>query len=159
SPILVEDKVVLCEDHDLNSFLLALDRRTGRTVWKVPRPQAVRSYSTPSVWLHNGRKEILVAGALELAGYDPVSGEKLWWSGGLARIVIPVPVASGDTIYTASWTPGGDPGKRLSLGPWSEAVSKWDRDHNGKLAKAEISDPEVLDRFYRMDLDQSGDLD
>jgi outer membrane protein assembly factor BamB len=159
SPILVDDKVILCEDHDLNSFLLALDRRTGRTLWKVDRPQAVRSYSTPAVWSHEGRKEVLVAGALELAAYDSASGDKLWWSGGLARIVVPVPVASGDMIYTACWTPGGDPGRRLNLLPWADALSKWDRNHNGKLAKAEIDDPEVLDRFFRMDLDQSGDLD
>src|SRR5262249_38251526 len=61
--------------------------------------------------------------------------------------------------YLASWTPGGDPGKRLGLVPWPQAASKWDRNHDGKPAKAEIDDPEVLDRFFRMDLDQSGDLD
>jgi outer membrane protein assembly factor BamB len=159
SPVLVDDKVILSEDHDLNSFLIALDRYNGNTLWKVARPEAVRSYSTPAIWTHDGRKELLVAGALELAGYDLASGEKLWWVHGLARIVIPVPVATGNMIYMASWTPGGDPGKRLALDPWSTALTKWDHNHDGKLSKAEIDNPEVLDRFVRMDLDQSGDLD
>ncbi|MHC1768683.1 MAG: PQQ-binding-like beta-propeller repeat protein [Verrucomicrobiia bacterium] len=159
SPVLVGDAVVLCQDHDLNSFLLALDRRTGRELWKVTRPDAVRSYSTPAVWTHQGRQELLVAGALELAAYAPESGEKLWWVNGLARIVIPSPVPSGDTVYMASWTPGGDPGRRLNLDRWATALGRWDANHDGKLARAEVNDPEVLDRFFRMDLDQSKDLD
>jgi outer membrane protein assembly factor BamB len=159
SPIIVDDKVVLNEDHDRDSFLLALDRATGRTLWKVPRPDAVRSYSTPAVWTHNGRKELLVAGALELAAYDPANGQKLWWANGLARIVIPVPTPDGDMVYMASWTPGGDFGQRLELNSWADALGKWDKNGDGKLARAEIPEREVLERFYRMDLDQSGDLD
>jgi outer membrane protein assembly factor BamB len=158
SPVLVGDKVILCEDHDIGSFLLALDRQTGRVLWKVNRPEAVRSYSTPALWQRQGHDELLVAGALELAGYDPSSGEKLWWVDGLARIVIPVPVPNGDMVYMASWTPGGDPGRRLALDEWGTALKKWDRNHDGKLSKSEIDNPEVLDRFYRIDLDQSGDL-
>jgi outer membrane protein assembly factor BamB len=108
------------------------------------------------VWTQEGRPEVLVAGALQLNAYDPANGERLWWVGGLARIVIPTPVTSGATIYMASWAPGGDPGKRLTLDSWATAVEKWDKNHDGKLAKAEIEDREVLDRFNRMDLDQDG---
>jgi outer membrane protein assembly factor BamB len=100
-----------------------------------------------------------VAGALELTSYDPGSGMKLWSVDGLSRIVIPVPALEGEMIYTASWTPGGDPGQRLTLDPWPQALTKWDHNQDGKLARAEIKDPQVLERFYRMDLDQSGDLD
>jgi outer membrane protein assembly factor BamB len=157
--MLIDDKVVLCQDHDIDSFLMALDRKTGKVIWKVARPDAVRSYSTPVVWSHGGRKELLVAGALELAGYDPPTGEKRWYTHGLARIVIPVPVPSGDTVYMASWAPGGDAGHRLVLDPWPAALAKWDKNKDGKLAREEIDDQEVLNRFTRMDLDSSGDLD
>jgi outer membrane protein assembly factor BamB len=159
SPILIDDKVVLCQDHDTGSFLIAVDRLTGKTAWKVSRPDAVRSYSTPAVWIHEGRPELLVAGALELAGYNPANGERLWWAHGLARIVIPVPVPSGDTVYMASWAPGGDSAHRLALDTWPDALAKWDKNKDSRLARDEIDDPEVLDRFTRMDLDQSGDLD
>jgi outer membrane protein assembly factor BamB len=159
SPILVDGKVILNQDHDIDSFLAAFDCGNGKTIWKIARPDAVRSYSTPAVWTRNNRNELLVAGALELAGYDPSDGEKLWWLNGLARIVIPTPVPSGDMIYMASWAPGGDAGRRLGLDSWPGAVAKWDKNRDGKLAKAEIDDREVLDRFYRMDLDQNGLLD
>jgi outer membrane protein assembly factor BamB len=159
SPVLAGNNVVLNQDHDTESFLAAFDRATGKTVWKTRRPDAVRSYSTPALWNRNGREELLVAGALELAGYDPMTGNKLWSVDGLARIVIPTPIPSGPMIYMASWSPGGDAGRRLELGPWTNAVSRWDKNHDGKLARAEIDDREVLDRFFRMDLDRSGALD
>jgi outer membrane protein assembly factor BamB len=159
SPVLIDGKVVLNQDHDVGSFLAAFDCATGKTIWHVARPDAVRSYSTPAVWMRNSRHELLVAGALELASYDPASGEKLWWVHGLARIVIPTPVPAGEMIYMASWAPGGDAGRRLALDPWQTALTKWDKNHDGKLAKAEVDDREVLERFYRMDLDQSGLLD
>ncbi|MFO1498514.1 MAG: PQQ-binding-like beta-propeller repeat protein [Verrucomicrobiota bacterium] len=158
SPVLVDGKVILNEDHDRDSFLLALDARTGHTIWRTARPDAVRSYATPTVWSRNGQKELLVSGALELAAYRPDTGEKQWWMHGLARIVIPIPALAGEMIYAASWTPGGDIGKRLALDPWAIALSKWDRNGDQKLSRSEINDPEVLDRFFRIDLDQSGDL-
>jgi outer membrane protein assembly factor BamB len=159
SPVLVDGKVVLSQDHDLNSFVLALDAATGKTIWKTDRPDAVRSYSTPAVWNRNGRKELLVAGALELTSYDPATGKKLWWTHGLARIVIPIPVPSGEWVYMASWSPGGDAGQRLALDSWETALGKWDANKDGRLAKLEVNDREVLERFFRMDLDQGGTLD
>ena len=159
SPVLVDDKVILSQDHDKDSFVAAFDCATGRMIWKSARPDAVRSYSTPAVWTRNGRKELLVAGALELTSYDPANGERLWRVNGLARIVIPTPVPAAEMVYMASWSPGGDAGRRLALDPWPAALAKWDRNHDGKLARAEVDDREVLDRFYRIDLDQSGLLD
>jgi outer membrane protein assembly factor BamB len=158
SPILFDGKIILNQDHDVESFLIAYDCSNGRVLWKAPRPDAVRSYSTPCIWTNNGTPEILVAGALELAAYDPGNGARLWWINGLARIVIPTPVTSREVIYMASWAPGGDPGKRVALPSWDIALTKWDSNHDGKLAKAEIDDREVLERFFRMDLDQDGVL-
>jgi outer membrane protein assembly factor BamB len=159
SPILFEDKVVLNQDHDTDSFLAAFDRATGRRLWKTERPDAVRSYSTPTIWSQNGQAELLVAGALSLNAYDPANGSPIWSVKGLARIVIPTPVTSGPLIYMASWAPGGDSAKRIVLLPWEKAVEKWDANHDGKLSKDEIDDHEVLDRFFRMDLNRDGVLD
>ena len=158
SPVLIDGKVILEQDHDINSFVMALDSATGKQLWKTDRPDAVRSYSTPAVWERNGKKEILVAGALQLISYEPATGKQLWSKDGLARIVIPVPVPLGDMVYMASWAPGGDSGQRLSLDSWQTALAKWDANKDSLLAKAEINNPEVLERFFRMDLDQNGTL-
>jgi outer membrane protein assembly factor BamB len=111
------------------------------------------------MWRREGRSELLVAGALELASYDPATGEKRWSAGGLARIVIPTPVTDATTVYMASWTPGGDASRRIVLDGWPVAVSRWDRDGDGQLSRTEVQEPEVLERFFRMDLDQNQRLD
>lgn len=159
SPVIAGDRVILLQDHDRDSFLAAYDVVSGTETWRVARPDAVRSYATPAVWQHDGEPEILVAGALELGGYDLRTGALKWRAGGLARIVIPTPVPSGDRIYMASWSPGGDASGRISLGPWETAIGRWDRDGDGQLARNEVDNADVLDRFFRMDLDQNGRLD
>jgi outer membrane protein assembly factor BamB len=159
SPIVAGEFVILQQDHDIDSFLMALDRKTGRAVWKRSRPDAVRSYSTPAVWMRDGRQELLAAGALQLTSYDLQTGEPLWWFEGLARIVIPVPIAAESRVYAASWAPGGDAAQRIALDAWTAAVKKWDGDGDGRLGRGEIADANVLDRFLRMDLDQDGRLD
>jgi len=158
SPILFDGKVIISQDHDADSFLVAMDCATGRVAWKVPRPDAVRSYSTPAIWMHEGHPELLIPGALQLTAYNPANGDRLWWLNGLARIVIPAPVTSGPVIYMASWSPGGDIGKRVSFLSWTNALAKWDGNSDGQLAKKEIDDREVLERFNRMDLDKNGML-
>ncbi|MDB6038167.1 MAG: hypothetical protein JWM99_2008 [Verrucomicrobiales bacterium] len=159
SPIVYRGQVILNEDHDIDSFVAAFDVSDGHVLWKTPRPDAVRSYATPAIWKHDGTDELLVAGALELAGYDLENGKKLWWINGLARIVIPSPLPIGDTIYMASWAPGGDPTQRIALPSWAQALEMWDQNKDSRLTRGEIQNRDVLDRFFRMDLDQNGTLD
>lgn len=63
SPILVGDKLILCEDHDINSYLLAVRTDNGETVWQTPREGFTCSYATPVVIEVDGRKQIVMAGA------------------------------------------------------------------------------------------------
>ena len=49
SPIILDGKVILNEDHDIDSFITALDLSNGREIWKTARPDAVRRYATPAV--------------------------------------------------------------------------------------------------------------
>ncbi|MCC2668365.1 MAG: outer rane biosis protein BamB, partial [Armatimonadetes bacterium] len=65
------------------SFLLAMDPATGKEQWRVVRPapgleESLEAYSTPIPFVHNGRKEILIAGGDILSGHDPATGRELW---------------------------------------------------------------------------------
>ena len=158
SPVLVGDKVILNEDHDRGSFLIAFDKLSGKTVWRTPRTGQTRSYSTPVVWRSGGRNTVIVAGALQLTGYDAQNGQRLWWVNGLARIVNPTPVLAGDRLFVPSWSPGGDTNARVSMEDWSAAAGRWDQDGDTILAGEELPDGDVKGRLIIIDLDQDGGI-
>ncbi|MEX2112679.1 MAG: PQQ-binding-like beta-propeller repeat protein, partial [Pirellulales bacterium] len=150
SPILVDDKVVLCEDHDLDSFLIAVRADNGETVWQSPREGFTRSYATPVLWEVDGKKQIVMAGALQLVAYDPRDGSPLWSRDGFARIVNPTPALADGTLYVCTWSPGGDTDARIAMEPWSQALAQWDANKNARLEKTELPVGEVQSRFYRI---------
>ncbi len=160
SPVLIDNKVILSEDHDIDSFIMALDQNSGETIWKTPRSESTRSYSTPIILERNGEKQILIAGSLQLSAYDPETGEKLWWFDGLSRIVDCTPVVHDGLIYVATWTPGGDSGERISMERFADALTKYDKNGNQSIGKEELpSDSPVMERFFRIDLNQDDNLD
>ena len=159
SPVLVEGKVILNEDHDIDNFLIALDQKTGNTIWKTPREGSTRSYSSPVVWEHNGEKQIVVAGSLQLTAYDVKTGKRIWWVNGLSRIVDTTPAIADGLLYVATWTPGGDQTSRIAMGPFPDALKEFDKNKDNKIAKEELTPGAVLTRFFRIDLDQDGKLD
>jgi outer membrane protein assembly factor BamB len=159
SPILAEGMLILNEDHDIHSFLIAIDQETGQTVWKTPRPDVTRSYSTPVIWDDGDSKQVVVAGALQLAGYDLVTGRKRWWVNSLSRIVDPTPNVYDGLIYIATWTPGGDQTERIAMEPFSEALANMDKNQDGQIGKSELPEGSpVVPRFFRVDLDQDEKL-
>jgi outer membrane protein assembly factor BamB len=119
SPILYEETVILVCDHDghgfrtFDSFVTALDRRTGATVWKTDRPGLERSWSTPIVISASGtRQELIVNAQDELRAYHPAHGELLWSVRGMTGWVTPSPVFSGGLIYACSGRDGPTMGVR-----------------------------------------------
>jgi outer membrane protein assembly factor BamB len=159
SPILADGKVILAEDHDLDSFLIAVRSDDGATIWQTPREGFTRSYSTPVVWNGGGRAQLVVAGSLQLVGYDLETGRQLWSRDGFARIVNPTPVVSDGTLFVATWSPGGDTDARIAMEPWDVALSMWDKNNDRQLQNAELPAGEVRSRFFRIDLDSNQTLD
>lgn len=159
SPILVDGLVILNEDHDVDSFLIALDAATGDVVWKTEREGFTRSYATPIVWRGEGQTQILVSGALQLVAYEAQTGRKVWWVDGLSRIVDSTPSITSGLVYLATWTPGGDEGERIAMESFEEALERYDQDGDGKISRDELPEGPVLERFFRIDLNQDGKLD
>src|SRR5439155_15727134 len=104
------------KDGPIDSFLLALDPRTGKELWKVVRPNNAReeskeSYATPIPFTFQNREEILIAGGDCITGHDPATGKELWRWGtwNPSRIthwrLVPSPVAGGGVVL-ACWPKG-----------------------------------------------------
>lgn len=77
-PVLFEDMLIVNGDHDGDSYLLALKKATGETVWKVPRENKTRSYSTPIIREIDGRTQMVLSGNKCVASYDPRDGSRHW---------------------------------------------------------------------------------
>jgi outer membrane protein assembly factor BamB len=78
SPILHKDKVIVNGDHDGDSYIVALDRDTGKTLWKIPRENKTRSYCVPLLRELAGRTQMVLSGDKCVASYDPNNGSRHW---------------------------------------------------------------------------------
>lgn len=79
SPVLFEELVLVNGDHDGDSYVAALHRDTGEVVWKTPRVHQTRSYVTPLLREVNGATQAVMTGSKRIAGFDPRTGQRLWW--------------------------------------------------------------------------------
>jgi outer membrane protein assembly factor BamB len=160
SPVIIGDLVVLACDQSVGSFLMAVNKRTGRVQWKVDRPEAKSGHSTPIIWrAPDGKDQILVPGSFLLTAYDAATGRKLWWVGGLSFEMKSTPVIGGDTIYVNGYgAPVNDPGKKISIPAADEVWKTADADGNGLLSKTEF--PKFTQAFWFdvVDLDLNGGL-
>ncbi len=117
SPILDRGTLYLVRDVDGFSAVHAFDAATGEERWVTSRPEAALNYSTPFIWRHGDRAELIVAGSTVVKSYDAASGEALWWVGGQTVFVCPTPTASSEVLYFGGWsTPNAATEDRLVAG-------------------------------------------
>ncbi len=100
SPVLHQGRLYIVNDNDEQSFLLALDAKTGKQIWRVARDEA-SNWATPFVWEHDGRVEIVTSGTRRIRSYD-TDGKLLWELGGMSTIAIPTPFSKFGLLYLAS---------------------------------------------------------
>ena len=105
SPALYRDRLLIQIDRgdpaDDRSHLLALDTRTGREVWRVPRPVA-GSWTSPVVVEWDGRAELLTCAAPFLIAYNPLDGAELWRAPGLQDDCAPSPIVAGNIVVAVA---------------------------------------------------------
>lgn len=106
SPVLHENLVIMQCDHEegKDSFIVALDKRTGKEVWRVPRKIQV-SWATPLLVRTAKRTELITNGNEAIISYDPLTGQELWRGKGVESNAIATPVAFGDTVILAAGSP------------------------------------------------------
>ena len=114
SPLLLDDSLYVQVLHGMKtddpSYVMRIDKKTGKTIWKVERPTAAirespDSYTTPGLLRYGKTTEIVITGGDCVTGHDPATGRELWRANGLNpennafyRIVAS-PVIFNDIIY------------------------------------------------------------
>ncbi len=101
TPVLHGDRLVVVWDHQGESFVVALDARTGDELWRRPRNE-VDSWATPLVVVHEGRAQVVTAAENRVRSYDLDTGQTVWESGGLTMNPIPSPIADGGMVFAMS---------------------------------------------------------
>ena len=101
SPIIWNDLVIIQCDTQADSFLLALDAATGKTVWKTPREE-LPSWGTPTVVQTSAGPQLVTNASNFIRAYDPRTGKELWRLGHSSKITAPTPVFADDLIVVAS---------------------------------------------------------
>ena len=154
SPILAGDLAVLLCDQRSGSFVVAVDRTSGRIRWKRPRPEAVEGWATPVVFRATGAAgtQLVVLGSNRLDAYELDTGEPRWWmplgsNGAMGTIV-----TSGDTLFLS--TAGSI---NPALPPFGGYLEKYDTNKDRRLSSAEFkADKEMGEHFGWIDADDDG---
>jgi outer membrane protein assembly factor BamB len=100
SPVLYKDRLYLVNDNDTESFMVALNKKTGEQIWRVEREQGT-NWATPYVWENGTRTEIITPGTKKVRSYD-LDGKPLWEFSGMSSIAIPTPFSKHGLVYIAS---------------------------------------------------------
>ncbi len=111
SPVLYENLVILQCDQEYEgegAFIAAVDKKTGKQVWRAERKEAV-TWATPVLVRTPERAELVTSGAYHIVSYDPASGRELWRTEGLMSNAIPSPVAGHNMVFVST----GYPAKRV----------------------------------------------
>ena len=101
SPVLHGDTLILCWDHEGDSFLYAFDKRTGKERWKVARDEKT-SWSTPLVVEEVGKPQVVISATKRVRSYDFATGDLLWECAGLSRNVVSSPVAGHGMVFAGN---------------------------------------------------------
>lgn len=153
SPVLAGDTLVLVRDQDAGSHALAVDKKTGDTLWKTERPEFRRGFSTPLPWPEDRPEEVIVAGTLRLAAYDLKDGTERWTVAGLANEMVTSPVAGGGLVFVAGWTPGAG---ASTMPSFDALLEQGDRNQDGKLTRDEAPPGPAKQHFLYIDANKDG---
>ncbi len=146
SPVVAGELVLLNRDEATDGYLLAVDRKSGKTVWKQMYPASIgrqaESYSTPVVW----RDQAILHRGGFVEGYDLKDGKRKWWvraqTSGTSTVVV-----DRDRVYAATWSPVGEADQFVPIPDFAELLEKYDKDGDGQISEAEFpADLAVISR-------------
>ena len=102
SPAIHGNTVVVTWDHEGDSFIVALDKRTGEELWRKERADEPTSWATPLIVSPGGKPQVVVSGTGRVRGYDLATGDVVWETGGMTTNAIPSPVHRDGIVYVMS---------------------------------------------------------
>ncbi|HEX8914800.1 MAG TPA: PQQ-binding-like beta-propeller repeat protein [Humisphaera sp.] len=153
SPVVYKNLLILNGDQDAPAFLVALDKGTGKEVWRTDRPNKTRSYCVPLITELAGKTQMVLAGSKCIASYDPDTGKQIWIiDGPTEQMVASLVTTNGILFYTGGFPdlhvmgidPSGTGNVTKTHELWRDGQNKGDR----KIASYVPSPIAFGDWFY-----------
>lgn len=101
SPTIAGDKIIVPWDHEGPSSIHALDKRTGKTIWKTDRDEPT-CWATPLIVEHKGQSQVIMNGQTCARAYDLKTGEELWRCAGQTQRPVASAVGDGNFVVIGS---------------------------------------------------------
>ncbi len=161
SPVVVDNLVVLVCDQSLDSFIVAVEKNTGKIAWKTPRPHATSGHCSPIIYRRQPQDaaQIIAAGSFFLSAYHAATGERIWWVRGLCFEMKSTPVIGGDTVYINGYgSPQNQPDQKVETDSFRDVLASSDANGDGQLSLSEMPNELARNFFPAVDLDQSDSL-
>ena len=152
SPILVGNTLVMVCDQRTDSFIIAVDTRNGKELWKKSRPN-FEAYSTPAIYRpKDGPAQAIVLGSQSVDAYSLDKGERLWWVTKIGSYPKGVPVMGTEMVYVI-----GEGADEPFLPPFDEMLKQFDADKDQRIHRDEVkSQKEALEHFGWLDANSDG---
>lgn len=155
SPVLTGNTLVMVCDQRTNSFIVAVDTRDGKVLWKKDRAN-YEAYSTPAIYKpNNGPSQVIVLGSNTVDAYSLDKGERLWWVSRIGSYPKGVPIIGTDMIYVTA-----DGGEEPFLPPFDDILKASDKNNDQKIHRDEMkASPEASEHFGWLDANNDGYID
>lgn len=105
SPVQTDDALIVLVDDEGPSYLIALAKRDGKTLWKTDR-ESRTSWSSPALVPVDGKPQVVVSSAGSVDGYDPATGKRLWSYTDVGGNTAATPIPYGDGRFLIAASPG-----------------------------------------------------
>jgi hypothetical protein len=155
SPIVYGKTLVQVCDQKVGSFIIAVDKDTGRLRWRKERREANLAYSTPIVGKSEiGKLQVIVSGTYRIDAYALDSGENVWWVGKQGTSPISTPALANGVVFATSF--GSD---KPEYPAWDVIAGQLDKNKDGKISAEEAAaSPQLGDHFGWADRNGDGFL-
>jgi outer membrane protein assembly factor BamB len=101
TPVLFGNSLIIVWDHQGQSFIVSLDKRTGQELWRVDRDE-IDTWATPLVVAVDGRHQVVVPAMNRIRSYDLETGAVVWEAPGTTMNPIPSPVSGHGMVFLTS---------------------------------------------------------
>jgi outer membrane protein assembly factor BamB len=105
SPLLIEGRLVIASFNEESAFVVGLDPKNGKEVWREKRAKPGSSWATPFPWRNSKRTEVVCCGDKLVTSHDPRTGKELWRLGGIGTAFAPSPSSDGDLVIFGASSP------------------------------------------------------